>query len=240
MVRCSGHNSARPTANYVQMSQPQEDGCLRATTTAHGQPLPLCKQCPLQTAHNLWSHGLGWDRHGGSCGAVEAVRCRRQQQQSCWSKVGGLACLCDLCALSGPLVLSSARILISRPCAGQTCLRGVVILYLLRFSWRATQATAAALLVKGRGLVCFSDLSTSHSLIGGEKRALWGPLALFSARNIIMLVTYTQGACRAAGNGICLLHCTPPPPCISYALVQATVGVGTVLIWDLILARYQT
>ena len=27
---------------------------------------------------------------------------------------------------------------------------------------------------------------------------------------------------------------------ISYALVQATVGVGTVLIWDLILIRYQT
>ena len=23
----------------------------------------------------------------------------------------------------------------------------------------------------------------------------------------------------------------PPPPCISYALVQATAGVGTVLIW---------
>ena len=34
---------------------------------------------------------------------------------------------------------------------------------------------------------------------------------------------------------------TPPPPaCISYALVQATVGVGTVLIWDLLLVRYQT
>ena len=32
----------------------------------------------------------------------------------------------------------------------------------------------------------------------------------------------------------------PPPPCISYALVQATVGVGTVLIWDLILIQYQT
>ena len=32
----------------------------------------------------------------------------------------------------------------------------------------------------------------------------------------------------------------PPPPCISYTLVQATVGVGTVLIWDLILIRYQT
>ena len=35
-------------------------------------------------------------------------------------------------------------------------------------------------------------------------------------------------------------HFLPPPPlCISYALVQATVGVGTVLIWDLILIRYQ-
>ena len=32
---------------------------------------------------------------------------------------------------------------------------------------------------------------------------------------------------------------TPPPPCLSYALVQATVGVGTVLIWYLILIRYQ-
>ena len=32
----------------------------------------------------------------------------------------------------------------------------------------------------------------------------------------------------------------PPPPCVSYALVQATVGVGTVLIWDLTLIRYQT
>ena len=32
----------------------------------------------------------------------------------------------------------------------------------------------------------------------------------------------------------------PSPPCISYALVQATVGVGTVLNWDLILIRYQT
>ena len=31
----------------------------------------------------------------------------------------------------------------------------------------------------------------------------------------------------------------PPPPCLSYALVQATVGVGTVLIWYLILIRYQ-
>ena len=38
----------------------------------------------------------------------------------------------------------------------------------------------------------------------------------------------------------CTCTCTPPPPCISYALVQATVGVGTVLIWDLILIRYQT
>ena len=29
----------------------------------------------------------------------------------------------------------------------------------------------------------------------------------------------------------------PPPPCNSYALVIATVGVGTVLIWYLILIR---
>ena len=32
---------------------------------------------------------------------------------------------------------------------------------------------------------------------------------------------------------------TPPPPCNSHALVQATVGVGTVLIWYLISIRYQ-
>ena len=31
----------------------------------------------------------------------------------------------------------------------------------------------------------------------------------------------------------------PPPPCDSHALVQATVGVGTVLLWDPILIRYQ-
>ena len=32
-------------------------------------------------------------------------------------------------------------------------------------------------------------------------------------------------------SGLCLyLVRTPPPPCISYALVQATVGVGTVII----------
>ena len=31
----------------------------------------------------------------------------------------------------------------------------------------------------------------------------------------------------------------PPPPRISYALVQATVGVGTVLIWYLIFIWYQ-
>ena len=32
---------------------------------------------------------------------------------------------------------------------------------------------------------------------------------------------------------------TPAPPCNSYALVIATVGVGTVLIWYLILIRYK-
>ena len=31
----------------------------------------------------------------------------------------------------------------------------------------------------------------------------------------------------------------PPPLCNSYALVIATVGVGTVLIWYLILIRYK-
>ena len=32
---------------------------------------------------------------------------------------------------------------------------------------------------------------------------------------------------------------TPPPPCISYALVQATVGVGTVIIVYVILITYE-
>ena len=32
---------------------------------------------------------------------------------------------------------------------------------------------------------------------------------------------------------------TPPPPCISYALVQATVGVGTVIIVYEILMTYE-
>ena len=30
----------------------------------------------------------------------------------------------------------------------------------------------------------------------------------------------------------CFIHVPPPPLCITYGLVQATVGVGTVLIWD--------
>ena len=32
---------------------------------------------------------------------------------------------------------------------------------------------------------------------------------------------------------------SPPPPCISYALVQATVGVGTVIIVYIILIAYE-
>ena len=44
------------------------------------------------------------------------------------------------------------------------------------------------------------------------------------------------------GGVVVYIYHTPPPPCISYALVQATVGaVGaeTVLIWDLIFIQYQ-
>ena len=33
--------------------------------------------------------------------------------------------------------------------------------------------------------------------------------------------------------------CSPPPPCVSYALVQATVGVGTVIIVYVILITYK-
>ena len=35
------------------------------------------------------------------------------------------------------------------------------------------------------------------------------------------------------------LEAYPPPPCKSYALVQATAGVGTVLNWDPNLIRYK-
>ena len=38
---------------------------------------------------------------------------------------------------------------------------------------------------------------------------------------------------------VCVYGGTPPPPCNSYTLVIATVGVGTVLIWYLILIRYK-
>ena len=39
---------------------------------------------------------------------------------------------------------------------------------------------------------------------------------------------------KVTSNYIKFLKSTPPPlPCNSYALVQATAGVGTVLIWDL-------
>ena len=40
-------------------------------------------------------------------------------------------------------------------------------------------------------------------------------------------------------ESLSLGHVPPPPPCNSYALVIATVGVGTVLIWYLILIRYK-
>ena len=39
--------------------------------------------------------------------------------------------------------------------------------------------------------------------------------------------------CSTPLRGV-LVVLPPPPPCISYALVQATAGVGTVLIWYLI------
>ena len=38
-------------------------------------------------------------------------------------------------------------------------------------------------------------------------------------------------------TSICALY--PPPPCISYALVQATVGVGTVITVYVILITYE-
>ena len=49
-------------------------------------------------------------------------------------------------------------------------------------------------------------------------------------------VPVTRGRMRAQYP---LPHAPPPAPCISYALVQATVGVGTVLLWYRILIQYQ-
>ena len=45
-----------------------------------------------------------------------------------------------------------------------------------------------------------------------------------------------QSCIRCAGNATFLFYpeYPPPPLCSGHALVQATVGVGTVLIWDLI------
>ena len=53
-----------------------------------------------------------------------------------------------------------------------------------------------------------------------------------------------QGRDHACDNSVCwnpdfVLHGIPPPPCISYALVQATVGVGTVIIVYVILITYE-
>ena len=41
------------------------------------------------------------------------------------------------------------------------------------------------------------------------------------------------------GHHLKLLWPYLPPPCISYALVQATVGVGTVIIVYVILTMYE-
>ena len=45
-------------------------------------------------------------------------------------------------------------------------------------------------------------------------------------------VAHKVGDCKGGGG-------YPPPPCISYALVQATVGVGTVIIVYIILIAYE-
>ena len=45
--------------------------------------------------------------------------------------------------------------------------------------------------------------------------------------------------CESVGLSVGTCRWTFHRSWISYALVQATVGVGTVIIWDLILIRYQ-
>ena len=45
--------------------------------------------------------------------------------------------------------------------------------------------------------------------------------------------------CEGTAAPRCLLY-PPPPPCISYALVQATVSTGTVWIWYLIVNSFGT
>ena len=55
-----------------------------------------------------------------------------------------------------------------------------------------------------------------------------------SADHVEKIERHTQ-ECIDAG----MVEEYPPPPCISYALVQATVGVGTVIIVSVILIAYK-
>ena len=74
--------------------------------------------------------------------------------------------------------------------------------------------------------------------------AMW-MLALLLALKVVGSGTpppplYKLRHCESVGLSVGTCRWTFHRSWISYALVQATVGVGTVLIWDLILIRYQT
>ena len=58
-------------------------------------------------------------------------------------------------------------------------------------------------------------------------------------RAICCRVCCLDGPCEQGFAAHLYTNIYPPPFCNSHALVQATVGVGTAIIWDLILIQYQ-
>ena len=72
---------------------------------------------------------------------------------------------------------------------------------------------------------------------GTARRAQALPCLSTGARVTVVLLTFRVLA-QGGGGVRCWMCCVVPY--ISYALVQATVGVGTVLIWYRIFLRYQT
>ena len=77
---------------------------------------------------------------------------------------------------------------------------------------------------------CFREVFSST-----VKRASYTSILSYTTR--LFLGFRKQNSVPGIQFGTTIL---PPPLCISYALVQATIGVGNVLIWYLILIRYQT
>ena len=63
-------------------------------------------------------------------------------------------------------------------------------------------------------------------------------LIILTCTHLVLLSISNEGSVMLAKilppQSVVLLRKYPPPSCISYALVQATAGVGTVFIWYLI------